>query len=40
MLALTASLAHPTRSKRPEAMSNARMNGVSIEILPIQAASK
>jgi hypothetical protein len=40
MLALTASLAHPTTSKRPEALSNARMNGASIEIVPIQADSE
>jgi hypothetical protein len=38
MLALTASLTEPTRSNSPEAMSNMRMNGASIEMFPIQTA--
>jgi hypothetical protein len=40
MLALTASVVHPTKIKSPEAMSNSRMNGASIEVFPIQTASK
>jgi hypothetical protein len=40
MLALTASLAQPTRIKSPEAMSNSMINGASIEKSPLQTACK
>jgi hypothetical protein len=40
MAAIIASLAHPTRIKSTEAMSNTRMKGASIEMSPVQTTIK